>query len=142
MKFVNLLDLVDADEVVDLLNEFYPKTVKNNDEYHEVLSTLSNVPASECDLKISIKHMSEFGNEWDHVHGIDDRGDVFAVQFMPWDEWLAAEIDERALDSYGEAGTVAHCLWEMTFNGFDEDTIQSELKQLNDTVKELNEQYA
>jgi len=90
-------------------------------------------PADTSDITICIEHVIEDSNEWEHVNGISELSDFsLGLQFMAWNKWLASEINQDALDNYSELDTAVHCLWEMTFNGFDEITIQNTLKEITE----------
>lgn len=54
----------------------------------------------------------------------------WALEYQPWDEWLGMEIEERTLEVFAPADVAAHCLWEMTFAGFDEETIRALVREL------------
>lgn len=45
-------------------------------------------------------------------------------------------ISQATLENFSELEIIAHCLFEMTFIGFDKEEIQEELKSLNKTVED------
>ena len=59
----------------------------------------------------------------------------YAIEFTPWDEWLSMEIDSNTISEFAELDIIAHCLYEMTFIGFDETKIQGELNHLDKTAE-------
>lgn len=61
----------------------------------------------------------------------------YSLSFQPWEEWLASEIDEVTQSSFTGPEIVAHCIWDMTFHGFEQVAIQEELAELNRRVDEL-----
>lgn len=70
-------------------------------------------------------------------------GDCYswALDFTPWSEWLALPVDvanERDLTS---AEIVAHCLWEMTWHGYDENMRSAKLDRIGAAVGESLERY-
>jgi hypothetical protein len=61
----------------------------------------------------------------------------FALELVPWEKWLGMELDSSALQGYANPDIVAFCLWEMTFFGFDQATIQKEKQEIDRRVAEL-----
>lgn len=61
----------------------------------------------------------------------------YALDFHPWEEWLGMEIDTGTHQKYTYPEILAHCLWEMTFMGFDQDAIREEKQGLERRVDEL-----
>ena len=62
----------------------------------------------------------------------------YSLSFLQWEEWLASEIDEATQAAFTGPEIVAHCIWDMTFHGFEQVTIQEELAELNRRVDELD----
>ncbi len=62
----------------------------------------------------------------------------FSLAFEPWEQWLGMEIDPQTLRDYTAPQIVAHCLWEMTFHGFEPSEIQAERDELKRCVAELD----
>ena len=58
---------------------------------------------------------------------------LLAIEFTPWNEWLGSNV----ISKYGDIKTIAECLWEMTFIGFEEDEIREEKEKLNRRVEEI-----
>lgn len=54
--------------------------------------------------------------EPDSEHGICM---YYALEFMGWDKWLGMSIAPETLERFAEVEIIAHCLFEMTFTGFD-----------------------
>ena len=72
------------------------------------------------------------------VSGAKEDGEAkYAIEFMPWSHWLACEVATNRVDMTS-AEIVAHCLWEMTFSGFDEDLIQIERGKLKAMADQIN----
>lgn len=65
------------------------------------------------------------------VHGKQDEDhETYALEFTRWAEWLGMEIDPETRTRYPAAKIVACCLWDMTFYGYDEETIQDYRKEI------------
>ena len=67
----------------------------------------------------------------------------YALEFSPWSSWLAMEVDEESLAKCGEVDFIAHCLWEMTFFGYEEKEIEKTWKKISKrgkkAIKEVEE---
>lgn len=61
----------------------------------------------------------------------------YALDFQPWEEWLGMEIDSATHQKYAHPEILVHCLWEMTFIGFDQDAIREEKQELESRAAEL-----
>ncbi len=57
-----------------------------------------------------------------------------AIEFVPRSEWLGISIYERTLKSFNELEIICHCLFVMTFAGFEEAEIQDQLSSLKKSV--------
>ncbi|WP_394992430.1 DUF6557 family protein [Emticicia sp.] len=60
-----------------------------------------------------------------------DYGTRFAIYFDPWAEWLGMSISTETLEKFSELEIISHCLFEMTFEGFDEVRIKESGDYLN-----------
>jgi hypothetical protein len=121
---------------------------KNMQGYEEVFNQLKTLQPKAGDVTINVcwEH-DDFDNE-DYVDvsgyythpkiGTDEAELSLALEFTPWEEWLAMPIDEKTLESFSELEIIAHCLWEMTFMGFDQEEIQEELDTINKSAEEYD----
>ena len=67
----------------------------------------------------------------------------WALSFRPWEEWLGMQIDAGTLKNQGASQIIAHCLWDMTFHGFDQTEIRETLEEIErraDEVKAMTEE--
>ncbi len=133
MKLNDLFKKIAIEDILKRMTELYPS--QNNEEgYRKAYSYILKLkPLDTSDITVCINHVKECSYEWEHVNGETDLLEFpMGLQFMAWNKWLASEINQEALDNYGELDTVTHCLWEMTFNGFDEETIQNSVKEMDE----------
>ena len=61
----------------------------------------------------------------------------YALDLTPWEDWLGMSIAEQTLNGFQPALIAAHCLWEMTWHGFDQGKTQAFREQLNATAASL-----
>ena len=62
---------------------------------------------------------------------------TWGIEFTPWDEWLGMSIDSETLNTFSKEEIVMHCLWEMTFCGYEQEEIQEKITDLKERVKEI-----
>jgi hypothetical protein len=62
---------------------------------------------------------------------------TWGIEFTPWNEWLGMEIDSETINTFSKEEIVMHCLWEMTFCGYEQEEIQEKITDLKERVKEI-----
>ena len=60
---------------------------------------------------------------------------TWAIEFDSWREWLGMKVRSK----YDVDKTVAECIWEMTFMGYEEKKIQKRNNDIMETVKRIKE---
>lgn len=69
--------------------------------------------------------------EYDAVYLYDTmKKEVYSIEAAPWAETLGNIADEKSLSIYGDEKFVALVLWEMTWFGYDESSIQERVKSM------------
>jgi len=123
----------------------YPDQGKNIEAYHEIFQKLREMTPKESKLQISLEQCFEDEtNEESYVHvsGLEPNPDnsneieSFGIEFVPWSEWLGMSIHQKTLKEFNELEIIAHCLYEMTFYGYDEETIQGEIAEMEKSMDE------
>ncbi|BCE00960.1 DUF6557 family protein [Marinicellulosiphila megalodicopiae] len=64
-----------------------------------------------------VKDQSHYNAQRDIEYAEDEVG--FDITFTSWEQWLGMRIEKSSFDDFSNEEIVAHCLWEMTFNTFD-----------------------
>lgn len=85
------------------------------------------------------RDLEEFGH-WDK-RARAEYGTIettWSLSFRPWREWLGMTVDPATLAAHSPAHVVAHCLYDMTFHGFSEATIQDAYGELQRRVVEID----
>ena len=147
MKLIDLIRNNAWLTVESALLQDYPEEEKNLSGYEEVFNYLKSIPVSESSMAIEIKRVTDDFDkeEYADVSGkikaadgeTEEQVESYALEFTPWSEWLGMAIDEDTLNRYTEPEIIAHCLYEMTFIGFDEETIQAERDKLKKQIDEI-----
>jgi len=139
-----LYELIDAYEFADIEDTFvglyknYKRNAVGFEEVFETLKDFEDIPLSE--YTICITHVNEEGEDfdsYDHITGYSEKEDLpVCLSFTPWNEWMGMKIDSETLKNYSGEQIICHCLWEMTFYGFNEDNIQKVIKEISEATFE------
>ena len=129
------------DEVEAALLRLYPGEAEEVDRFRQAYERLAALTPAPSAFVIRFEWCTDELEEWLSVSGEDgtlrDDGEPegFALELTPWSEWLGMAVGEEVLREYGEADIVAHCLFEMTAVGFDEETIRAQLEEIERRVR-------
>lgn len=146
-----LLSEVSIDDVLSRIFHFWPDEVKNEKGYINVFNILSSMKPvrpknDDIDLVVSNelwntdKPESDDNKYWLHVYGKDKNpysNHTWALDFIPWNVWLYYNISEETIKNTDKIDIVAGSLYEMTFNGFDEETCSAYAKMLTERFEEM-----
>lgn len=158
MKFRELVYKYNWNDVRFTFMRLYPGQKKNIAGYKGVFEELYTLKPIKTKMRIVIEDIFDEYNgkyytdvsgkngtlnkESDPEHfGNNEVGNQevsYAIEYTPWEEWLGMKIDPSSLKRYSNLETIAHCLWEMTFAGFDQTTIKEQIKEVNRRVEEID----
>lgn len=133
MKLKQLLLNHSWSDVRNKILEIYPEQLKNIKGYEQLYSHLTQMEEKTINMTIQINKYFYDDSEKDAVDLIgyyndqvpNDPEQQYALAFTPWNKWIGMEINNVTLAEYSQTEIIAHCLYEMTFWGFNEDEIQS-----------------
>jgi hypothetical protein len=137
---MTLYDLLDAYEFEDIEDTFVilygNKYVRNAVGYEEVFETLKEIEdVGLSDYKIVITFVDdseELEDRYHHVNGkCDSEEHSVSLSLSPWKEWLGMKIDEYTFSRYSGREILCHCLWEMTYYGYNENAIRKFIEELD-----------
>ncbi len=127
------------------LRETFPFEAGSLHRYKDVYELLASLPPSSSELVLGIEPHEDSEERWLEVYGEDgtlrDDGEPerFALELSPWSEWLGMGVPEELRRELGDAHVVAHCLYEMTTFGFDEESVRAQREELSRRVRALDE---
>lgn len=58
----------------------------------------------------------------------------FAIEFAKWENWLGMKLAPETIDNFNKLEIIAHCLFEMTFCGYEQEEIQKQFDSIKKTV--------
>jgi hypothetical protein len=155
MRLAELLKATNWKAVKRALGETVPECRRALPHFRDVYKHIRTLPPIESDMRICLDVVppeEPDGSPWLVVsgrngrlqrdepdfqasgHGSDSpfgRSEVaYGLSLVPWAEWLGMAIDIDTLARCSRDEVVAHCLWEMTWYGYDEDRIQKKWDRL------------
>ena len=148
MLFKDAVMKVNKEEVKESFVKLYPTYAHNVDKYLSVLDKLKAMePAAEAGNLIVAVDWYEPDTGWEEiedetegsyrVHGFEPEKETFwAIEYSHWNNWLAWQADERYILLHNIADYIAHCLWEITWAGFEEDDIEKSVNLIFDRTEE------
>lgn len=143
MLFSDLVNKFEFKEVWERLVSLYPDQKKSKKGYANVFSELKSLSPVETEFIISITHVvddliPEDTSEYDNVSGLSNKDDIsYAIEFTRWEQWLAMPLGENTLKNYSEIDILAHCLWEMTWSGYEQEEIQEKLDSITEAAEDI-----
>lgn len=133
--------------IIDRVSEIYDNVEDSREGYTNLLNVLDKLKP--CTIQnvmvIHIKHVHTIWDEddigddiYENVFGISpDSDDTWALEYTTWDKWLGYEVDVKTLKNYSKIDIVAHCMWEMTWAGFDQKTIKSQIDEITGRMDDV-----
>ncbi len=132
MTFAEILNLAMGPEIEACLRRHYCNDGKEADDCDRFVSDHSQVYATllklhpEADdtvVHIDLKEEEDGFEDFD-VYGIKPGAkDAWALELTRWELWLGMEVAPSTLQRFSSSEIVAHCLYEMSFCGYDQEEI-------------------
>ena len=128
MKFKELILKNNWQSISSHFLKLYPEAEKNLDGFKMVFEKLLTMKPEKIDMSIVItKVISGIHNN----PTIKEKKYPQGIEFTPWSQWLGMDISNESLAHFSEEEITVHCLYEMTFVGFEEEEIQQTLTRSN-----------
>jgi hypothetical protein len=105
-------------------------TIIENEEFVEVVGRDGKLQRESEDFEFIKKHIDEkFANS----------EIIYALEMVEWAEWLDMEVPMSVIKVFSFPSIVAHCLYEMTFMGFDQEEVREKKELLEDSISKAKE---
>jgi hypothetical protein len=135
----------------NLIQTIVPHEEKNILAYKNVFEELLFVHPEDSEISILVTHQKDDfdGEEYVDVSGKyahpKNKEEEFsqALEFSTWSKWLGMEICPQSFKQFSELEIISHCLYKMTFVGFEEKEIQEERNRIEksfEAYKNLTEE--
>jgi len=127
------------------LLKLYPDQDENISAYKSIYAKLRKMEPVDSAIEIVIEQVFDEKNQEygiGNVYGIDhsstnEISNGIALEFTKWNKWLGMKIQEMTLKEFTELEIIAHCLYEMTFVGYEESEIQDEVEKIKGIADEF-----
>lgn len=155
MKFYELIQSQHWLSVELTIQELYPGQKINIKEYEKVFSILRLMEPITDEMLIVLTEYdcdnvddSQLKYTYVDVSGRklepepNSMTNSYALEFIKWENWLGMTLAAETLEKFSELEIIAHCLYELTFCGFEQEQIQerfSSIKKSLDDYKILSE---
>lgn len=144
MKLKQIIDTTHWLSIQSILLSQYPEVKKTIHAHRNVYEKLKQLEPVNCHIEIVISEYKDNFNK-ETVIGYDiygrntneDKPERYALEFKEWKIWLGMEIANETIVKFSELEIAAHCLYEMTFLGFEESKIQEQFNKITEQYESL-----
>jgi len=147
-KQKNLKEIINNHKWPEVEKKFlklYSDQKRNILGYKKVFFALQKMKPAKPDVELKLDFCKDKDEEKPYVHvsGYKARArfKYWAIEFMPWNQWLGMNIESETEFSFSELEIISHALWEMTFCGYDEKKIQGEMKEIKRRADEALKEF-
>lgn len=148
MNLKELLTKLEKHLVINNILKLYPKMKKNAVKFNKVYEHLLNLPIKKSNFSLLIesvedtieKEIAKAENNtsktnffYNIVRGIKENDDLpYNLMVTDWSEWLGMEFLPESIENYSEIDLASHCLWELTYCGFEPKDSQKFMKLISE----------
>ena len=138
MRFSEMTSQVTWSQVIATFEALYPHRARYIARYERIYRLLRQTSVAELEIEIVLapyQDLEDGGKNYIDVFGQRtwiagaDFPTRIALEFWPWSDWLGMSIAEETMQNFTETQIICHCLYEMTFFGYTEATIQQRLAE-------------
>ena len=143
MKLKDLLDQFNDKEILKRLFELYPDQKKSKGGYIKALIELRHkrIRPIKDNMQIVLTRCKEKGEKWVSVDGNKGTDENWALDFTRWGDWLGMEFSKKTIQrKFLKIDMIAHCLWEMTWEGYSDKQVIYRWGTLLGRVKDAQKQ--
>lgn len=129
------------------LLQLYPDQEKSIDAYRLVFEKLKQLEPVDYDMSIVLtEHDCDSDDESESNTYVDVSGrkavndessitESYAIEFVEWKNWLGMDLTPETIKNFTELEIIAHCLFEMTFVGYEEEEIQEKFSNIQNDIE-------
>ena len=144
MYFYEVIEKCDIEEVVSCFLKMCTNSpdIEHTEQCirHAIADINAIEPVKSDSEVIQIERVQTDEEEYDAVHMFDEASDTkYGLEINPWKYTLGYTVDEKSLSEYGYEKFVSLALWEMTWFGYDEKTIQDHVKSWDEAEYEVRD---
>ena len=157
MTFQDCLSFSPFEVIWQRLEVLYPDDKGHKGAYEKVYNNMLEIEPVHSDYRIRIDHVEKDEYSYWDVHGVNntrhcdipkDEGGLpvehpcanelvtYAIEYQPRNKWAGMVIDGDTVCNMATIDIAVHCLWEMTFAGFEENDVQRQMKDIKERAEE------
>ena len=135
------VDSISWTELQAVIIKDYPGQESNLEGYKKVFEILKKLTSIVSETVMCLEHVEKdaiIDEPYVNVFGIKPNeakenkfSTSYSLSFSRWEEWIGMKIEEQSMKEFSQAEIVAHCLFDMTYYGFDQDSIKRTLEDIN-----------
>ncbi|MDR1895534.1 MAG: tetratricopeptide repeat protein [Prevotellaceae bacterium] len=141
-KFATLVKKCTWAAVEPVFVKEYPKLEKDTNDYDLIFYQLQNLTPVENGEDMSI-HIHQDDHKYVMAYKnhpqTPEEDQTYDLSLTPWGDWLGMDIAGITIEDYSDEEIISHCLWEMTFYGYSQKSIQKEVEGWRKSEKETQE---
>lgn len=134
---LTLLNLYpDQQEIIDQYKNVFDSLLIMEPENDEMLIVLTEYECDDDEENESKSTYVDVSGRKLELETDNSLTDSYAIEFVKWEKWLGMEVAPETLYNFNELEIIAHCLFEMTFCGYEQEEIQEQFDSINRTVED------
>ena len=134
---LTLLNLYpDQQEIIDQYKNVFDSLLIMEPENDEMLIVLTEYECDDDEENESKSTYVDVSGRKLEPETDNSLTDSYAIEFVKWEKWLGMEVAPETLYNFNELEIIAHCLFEMTFCGYEQEEIQEQFDSINRTVED------
>lgn len=123
----NVMDII-ADNYEPMYNKLKNEIKSNNPDNLQIIIKEEN-ESDPYDEELSYEAVYHFD---------PSDGQEYAPDFTNWSEWLGMEIHPQTMELYNPEEIVAHCLYEMSWDGFNQEDTENARNELISRINQTS----
>lgn len=134
-----LIHSIDKEAVLATLAKTYHGTGEDPEGYSDAWDTLLSMQPKLTKLSCVLSR-KKFGVDVSGREGDDPQ--LYAIEFVDWREWLSMPIViDPSIGDMSDTEQLAHVLYELTWGGYDPETQQAMVDEIDDRIEEIKSTY-
>lgn len=145
MKLIELLKSYSWEEIKPKIIELYPDEEANIEKFKKVYNELQFRDIIDSDQSIYIRILDDDDDDEDEGEYVDvscvlpNEETIYSLSFIPWNKCIGMDIILEEDLNLSDVEVLVHCLWEITWHGFSEESVQRIFNDLNCRIQEFDE---
>ncbi len=127
-------------EILRRLLILYPDEKKSKKGYYSALQVLRLLRPTMSSMNIIVETIpkDEWGDAYISVVGKKNRDlTCWALDYEDWEVWMGYTIHPISMKHFSLLDIMCHCLWELTWQGFDQKSIKKRRDEISERLEDV-----